>query len=73
MSSKCPECTVDVMDVEVSLHFRAVGTGSDNWPEFPVIAGICPKCGRMDLHMATLGQFQQWLDSQKINVRASGS
>ena len=51
MARKCPECDVDVMDAQVAMHFRAVGTGSDEWPEAPVIAGICPKCGRMELHM----------------------
>lgn len=74
MANKCPDCKSDVIDAQVSMHFRAVGTGSDDWPEFPVLAGICPKCGRMDLHMATPGQFKQWLDSQNPNrARAGGA
>lgn len=72
MANKCPDCKSDVMDAQVSMHFRAVGTGSDDWPEFPVLAGICPKCGGMDLHMATPGQFKQWLDSQNPNKAHAG-
>jgi|SRR5712691_1148009 len=73
VARKCPECIVDVMDAQVSLHFRAVGTGSNDWLEAPVIAGICPKCGRMELYMATPGQFKIWLDSQKAKARAGGA
>ncbi len=73
VARKCPECIVDVMDSQVSLHFRAVGTGSDDWLEAPVIAGICPKCGRMELYMATPGQFKIWLDLQKAKARAGGT
>ncbi len=73
VARKCPECIVDVMNAQVSLHFRAVETGSDDWLEAPVIAGICPKCGRMELHMATPGQFKIWLDSQKAKARAGGT
>jgi len=70
VANKCPECKADMMDAQVSLHFRAVGTASDDWPEFPVLAAICSKCGRMDLHVATPGQFKQWLDSQNAKARA---
>jgi predicted RNA-binding Zn-ribbon protein involved in translation (DUF1610 family) len=71
---KCPECKeADVMDAQVSLHFRSLGMGSDKWQEFPVIAGVCPNCGRMELHMATSGQFKQCLDSQKGEARAGGA
>jgi len=73
VARKCPECIVDVMDAQVSLHFRAVGTGSNDWLEAPVIAGICPKCGRMELHLATPGQFKKWLDSQKAKARSDGA
>jgi len=72
VASKCPECNVDVMDSQVSLHFRAVSTGSDEWREFPVLAGVCPKCGRMDFHMATPAQFNEWLGSQKSKAHAGG-
>jgi hypothetical protein len=71
---KCPECKkADVMEAQVSLRFRSLGLGSDEWQEFPVIAGICLDCGRMELHMATSGQFKQWLDSQKGEARAGGA
>ena len=70
---KCFDCNVDVMDAQVSMHFRAVGAGSDEWPEVPVLASICPKCGRMDLHMATPVQFKEWLDSQKAKAHAGGA
>lgn len=73
MTSKCPECQVDVIDAQVSLNFRAVGAGSDEWPEVPVIAGICPNCGRMDLYVAMPQQFKECLDSQKAKTRAAGS
>jgi hypothetical protein len=73
VANKCPECKADMMDAQVSLRLRAVGTASDDWPEFPVLAGICPNCGRMDLHMATPGQFKQWLDSQNAKARAGGA
>lgn len=71
----CPECKeeVELMDAQVAMNFRAVSTASDKWPEFPVIAGICPKCGRMDLHLATPGQFKQWLDSEKTIPHAGES
>ena len=72
-SRKCPECIVDVMHAQVSLHFRAVETGSDDYLEAPVIAGICPKCGRMEFNMATPGQFKIWLDSQRTKARAGGT
>ena len=72
MATKCPECKVDVLDAQVALHFRAVGTGSDEWPDFPVIVGICPKCGQMDFHMVAPVQFKGWLDSQKAKARAGG-
>jgi hypothetical protein len=71
VTKKCLECKADVevMDAQVSLHFRTVGTASDDWPEFPVIAGICPQCGRMELHLAMPGSFKEWLDSQKAKAR----
>ena len=73
MANKCKECNADMMDAQVSLRFRAVGTASDDWPEFPVLAVICSKCGRMDLHMVAPGQFKQWLDSQKAKAQAGGA
>jgi hypothetical protein len=73
VASQCQECKTDMMDAQVSLHFRAVGTASDDWPEFPVLAGICPKCGRMDLRLALPGQFKEWLTSEKIKARVGGA
>ena len=73
MANRCLQCDVEVMDAQVAMHFRAMGTGSNEWPEVPVIAGICPKCGRMELHMATPGQFKGWLDSQHGKANAGGA
>ena len=73
MASKCRECNIELVDAQVSLEFRAVQTGSDEWPQFPVLAAICPKCGRMDLHLATPVQFKAWLDSQNSKARAVGA
>ena len=73
MARKCPECIVDIIDAQVSLHFRAIGAGSDDWLEAPVIAGVSPKCGRMELHVATPGQFKIWLGSQKAKARSGGA
>ena len=69
MATQCPVCKVDVMLAQVSLHFNV----GDEWPEVPVIAGICPECGHMDLQMATPRQFKQMLDdSQKTKAAAAG-
>jgi endogenous inhibitor of DNA gyrase (YacG/DUF329 family) len=69
MGSKCPECNQDVMEAQVSLHFNV---GSADWLEALVIAGICPRCGRVDLHMATPAQFKQLLDLQKAKAAVAG-
>lgn len=61
---KCPACIVTVVDAQVSLNFRAL-SGGQEWHEFPVIAGICPKCGKMELHCATPQQLTSWLGSEK--------
>jgi len=73
MPNRCLQCDVEVMDAQVAMHFRAMGTGSNEWPEVPVIAGICPKCGRMELHMTTPDQFKRWLDSQHGKANAGGA
>jgi hypothetical protein len=72
MPNKCSECKADLLDAQVSMHFRAVGTGSDDWPEFPVLAAICPNCGKMGLHLATPGQFKSWLESETKKARSAG-
>lgn len=61
------------MTAQVAMHFNATATGSNEWPEFPVIAGICPKCGRMNFALATPGQFKEWLDNEKDKSRKGGS
>ena len=48
------------------------GGESDDWSEGPVLAGICPKCGKMELHLATSRQFKQWLDSETKKARGAG-
>jgi hypothetical protein len=70
VTRKCPECDVDVMAAQVAMHFSAVGSGSGEWPELPVIAGICPKCGRMELHVLAPAQLKEYLDSQRSEGRA---
>ncbi|MFZ0411597.1 MAG: hypothetical protein WA875_06030 [Candidatus Acidiferrales bacterium] len=69
--NKCPDCKLGLMTVQVAMHFNATGTGSNEWPEFPVLAGICPKCGRMDFALATPVQFKEWLDSEMAKSRAA--
>ena len=71
MAGECPECKVELTDAQVSLAFRAVHTGSDEWPEFPVLASICPKCGKMEFRLATPGNFNLWLDSENAKARVA--
>jgi hypothetical protein len=61
---KCPTCKVDVTNAQVALNFRALPGGGD-WSEFPVIAGVCAKCGWMSFHMAEPKAFAEWTRSQK--------
>ncbi len=65
--------TITVAFLIAGLIGYRSGTATDDWPEFPVLAEICSKCGRMDLHVATPGQFKQWLDSQNAKARAGGA
>jgi hypothetical protein len=73
MPTQCPDCKVDLINAQVSLRFARIESTDDrdDWPSFPVLAGICPQCGRMDLHMATPQQFRQWLDSEKARAAAA--
>jgi hypothetical protein len=57
---KCDGCEVDVIDVQSKMAFRALQAGED-WSEFPVLASVCPKCGKMDLHVAVPTQFAHWV------------
>lgn len=67
MVTKCHDCKVDLVTAQVSFHFNTPTSTEDrdDWPTFPVLAGICPKCGWMDLHVATPKQFTKWLNSVK--------
>jgi hypothetical protein len=68
--SKCPNCNVEVMDAQVAMHFSAIGPSQD-WKEFPVLAGTCPECGKMELHAAMPQSLKEWLDSQKSATKAA--
>ncbi len=57
---KCDGCEVDVIDVQSKMAFRAFPAGKD-WSEFPVLASVCPKCGKMDFHVAVPTQFELWV------------
>ena len=57
---RCELCDVDVIDVQAKMHFRALPAGQD-WVQFPVLAGVCPKCGKMDLNVAVPAQFARWV------------
>jgi hypothetical protein len=57
---KCDGCEVDVIDVQTKMNFRALPAEKD-WVEFPVLASICPKCGKMDLNVAVPVQFARWV------------
>jgi len=57
---KCDGCEVDVVDVQTKMAFRALPAGED-WSEFPVLASVCPKCGKMDLRVAVPAQFAVWV------------
>ena len=57
---KCGECDVEVLDVQTKMHFCAFPAGED-WEEFPVLASVCPKCGKMDLNVAVPAQFARWV------------
>jgi hypothetical protein len=45
------------------MNFQALPGGQDQ--DFPVLTGVCPKCGKMDFHMAVPGQFASWVNKQK--------
>jgi hypothetical protein len=46
--------------VQAKMHFRALPAEQD-WVEFPVLASVCPKCGKMDLNVAVPAQFALWV------------
>jgi len=47
---RCDYCDVDMIDVQTKMDFRALPAGED-WVQFPVLAGVCPKCGQIDLQV----------------------
>ncbi len=57
---RCELCDVDAIDVQAKMHFRALPAEQD-WVEFPVLASVCPKCGKMDLNVAVPAQFALWV------------
>ena len=42
--------------MQTKMNFRVLPAGQD-WVEFPVLASVCPKCGKMDLNVAVPAQF----------------
>ena len=60
---KCPTCEIHITDAQVAMTFRPL-SGSQDWEEMPVIAGVCTKCGWMEFHIATPRQFAEWVRSQ---------
>jgi hypothetical protein len=57
---KCDRCEIDVIDVQSKLAFRPLPIGED-WSEFPVLASVCPKCGKMEFQVAVPTQFAHWV------------
>ena len=57
---RCDGCDVEVIDVRTKTDFRALPAGQD-WAEFPVMASVCPKCGRVELNVAVAIQFAKWV------------
>jgi uncharacterized protein (UPF0212 family) len=57
---RCDGCDVDVLDVQTKMQFRALSAEQD-WVEFPVLASVCPKCGKMELNVAVPAQFALWI------------
>lgn len=57
---RCDRCEVEAIDVQSKVAFRALAVGED-WSEFPVLASVCPKCGRVELRVAAPTQFAHWV------------
>ena len=55
---RCDGCDVDLIDLQTKMELRALSAGED-WVELPVLASVCPKCGKMDLNMIVPAQFAQ--------------
>ena len=53
---KCDECEVDLIEMQSEMAFRALPAG-ESLSEFPVLASVCPKWGKIDLHVAVPTQF----------------
>jgi hypothetical protein len=53
---RCPSCDVDLIEVQAKMNFRALSKGED-WVELPILARVCPKCGKVDLNVAVPAQF----------------
>jgi len=54
---KCDRCEVERIDVQSKMAFRALPAGED-WSEFPVLASVCPKCGKAEFQVAVPTQFK---------------
>jgi hypothetical protein len=51
-----------MVNAQVSFHFLGFHRLKE-WREFPVLAGICRKCGWMNFHAATPSQLAARIDS----------
>jgi len=58
-AKKCDRCEVEVVEVQSKMAFRALPRGED-WSELPVLASVCPKCGKLEFRMAVPTQFADW-------------
>jgi len=54
----CDACDVEMIAVQTRMDFRALPAGQD-WVEFPILANVCPNCGKLDLNVAAPAQFAQ--------------
>jgi hypothetical protein len=51
-----------MVNAKVSFHFLGFHRRK-KWREFPVLIGICRKCGWMNFHAAIPPQLAAWIDS----------
>jgi len=61
---RCDDCDLDLIDFQTKMELRALSAGED-WVEFPVLASVCPKCGKMALNMAVAAQFAQTISPSR--------
>jgi Zn finger protein HypA/HybF involved in hydrogenase expression len=66
MATQCSECKVDLIDAKVFLKFTPVTSTEDpkEWSRQDVIAGICPKCNRVNFRIDKPQHFKKWLESE---------